>query len=155
MNQAKFEHWLDTWLRRMPLGFAASFDALEIHFADMSESQRDQASIHLRCLPYELFLATPYWHAIRLRLFARREGRCETCKCDLYLEYFEVHHTTYDHHGSEHAHLADLKVLCATCHAIITEAVRTMKAQLQSANAVKPEPAEDRPEERQQQRRES
>jgi hypothetical protein len=68
----------------------------------------------VRFFEYPLFLKSPYWQKVRELVKGRARYRCELCawRTDL-----EVHHKTYQHHGSEHYHLHDLICLCRECHA--------------------------------------
>lgn len=63
-------------------------------------------------LSYEAFLRTGYWRIISTYLKVTR-GACERCGMRRGLQ---AHHKSYAHHGREHEHLADLLVLCRSCH---------------------------------------
>ncbi len=81
------------------------------------------AATYLRSLPYERFLDTRYWYAVRRQAMSRSGGRCEPCG----RKSEEVHHRTYRNHGVEHLHLDDLVVLCSSCHQLIHEAAAFAK----------------------------
>ena len=64
-------------------------------------------------LPYIEFLQTDYWARVRNYIYYKRGRRCSLCASTNYLN---VHHKTYENHGLEHQHLADLIILCRDCH---------------------------------------
>lgn len=129
MNQREFYDWMEKWFGLMCPGFVASFGAIQDAYARMDTAQKNMARSYAEWLTYERFLLTPYWYAIRLEMFRLGHGRCKTCRDQLDLGGFEIHHTTYKNHGSEHEHLDELKLLCSRCHSIITEACKTIRAQ--------------------------
>lgn len=115
----------EMWHQAWRFGDCLSFEQLLADLAEMPEFERDKFCSTLRHMHYEFFLKTRYWTAITKHLEARRRI-CETCgKRGM----FEVHHRSYEHRGQEHEYLNELKLLCSTCHAIITEAVATVLAQ--------------------------
>jgi hypothetical protein len=61
---------------------------------------------------YREFLDSAYWHVVARYVRWQRKV-CEDCGRNGKLY---VHHKSYDHHGQEHLHLVDLKVLCLGCH---------------------------------------
>ena len=131
MDNLEFGRAVGFWSEQMTWGSLASFDAVVETWSMMSDKQRSMATDYLRGLPYERFLQTRYWYAIRLKVMSDRKDRCETCKerrTDL-----QVHHRTYEHHGDEHAHLEDLKLECDRCHKTIHEAAREAATLLKSA----------------------
>jgi hypothetical protein len=67
----------------------------------------------LRNMPYDQFLETPYWQAVRKLKFKQTGRKCVECEST---KRIEVHHLTYKHHGREHKHLEDLEVRCRKCH---------------------------------------
>lgn len=68
----------------------------------------------LRDMPYGGFLKSRYWEIVRKYVLYRQNEKCNLCSNTVYLQ---VHHTTYEHRGSEIYHLEDLIVLCRHCHA--------------------------------------
>jgi 5-methylcytosine-specific restriction endonuclease McrA len=70
-------------------------------------------SRRLRDLPYQEFLDSAYWRAVRMLVFERAGHHCQRCLGDTQLQ---VHHLKYKHHGREHKHLRDLILLCEHCH---------------------------------------
>lgn len=77
---------------------------------------QDLLEKRLRQLPYQKFLRTFYWRAIRSHLLSRAQGRCRSGFECHERSSLEVHHRTYEHRGREHLHLGDLSVLCDECH---------------------------------------
>lgn len=68
-------------------------------------------------LPYEDYLRTPWWNAIRKE---RMEMDGHTCtRCGKSHVRLEVHHKTYGHKGAEALHMGDLTTLCSDCHRIV------------------------------------
>lgn len=65
----------------------------------------------LRSMTYTKYLQTNHWKGLR-RFMLRRFKCCQNCGRDCGLH---VHHKTYKRRGREDA-LADLAVLCASCH---------------------------------------
>lgn len=86
--------------------FSSSFFAMSNPF-DSYDAE------HLRKLPYEEFLLTDYWKEVSQMVRERDGHRCRICNAS---KRIEVHHRTYQHHGSEHFHLDDLTTLCHVCH---------------------------------------
>jgi len=66
-------------------------------------------------LPYQEFLRTSYWHAVRDSARESADHRCQLCGCSN--RELHVHHKTYEHRGREYDHMNDLIVLCEPCHA--------------------------------------
>lgn len=64
----------------------------------------------LRTMPYEQYLQTPHWQAVREAAIAYA-GRCQVCDS---AESLQVHHRRYDRLGEECP--ADVTVLCRLCH---------------------------------------
>lgn len=62
---------------------------------------------------YKRFLRSEYWKHVRELCFELNGKICGVCRVTSRLQ---VHHTTYDHRGSEHRHMEDLVVLCESCH---------------------------------------
>ncbi|MEH2100930.1 MAG: hypothetical protein V7K76_14490 [Nostoc sp.] len=62
---------------------------------------------------YNEFLSSEYWQDCRRLVLARDNFRCVKCGAN---QKLQVHHLTYEHHGSEMEHLADLTTLCCRCH---------------------------------------
>jgi len=68
---------------------------------------------YIEQMDYNDFLKTPYWDAIRTKKMQNENFKCQVCNSGGKLN---VHHKTYENHGEEHLHLADLTVLCCDCH---------------------------------------
>lgn len=65
-----------------------------------------------RSMPYEAYLRTPYWQAVRRNNITRAGGRCRDCgRSD---QVLQVHHLSYEYLGREDDRF--LVVLCASCH---------------------------------------
>ncbi len=79
-----------------------------LRYVQVSEIQK------LQELPYREFLNTIYWSIVRNYVVYRRGYRCELCGKN---QNLNVHHKTYENHGSEHSNLDDLILLCRNCHA--------------------------------------
>lgn len=75
-----------------------------------------EESRRLRELPYDEFLLTPYWQAVRRLKLERVGHKCERCGVHESAKPITVHHKTYRHHGKEHRHLRDLLAWCVDCH---------------------------------------
>lgn len=71
---------------------------------------KDTATI-LRWCPYDIYLQTAHWAAVRLRALDAAGNRCQMCNTDKLLQ---VHHRTYANRGSEKP--GDVTVLCRDCH---------------------------------------
>lgn len=67
--------------------------------------------IELRSMPYDEYLKTQEWAAIREQALERDGRRCRACNSDTKLN---VHHRTYERRGCEF--LNDLTTLCQRCH---------------------------------------
>ena len=85
-----------------------SFDKLKATAKDNEVLENN-----LRSMKYSNFLKTRYWQTIREYMIRTADNKCSACGSTKKLN---VHHKTYEHHGSEIFHLEDLVVLCATCH---------------------------------------
>ena len=70
----------------------------------------------LRLMPYEEFLRTPYWNAVRNYVVWLRSGRCQLC---FSIANLNVHHPPklYGMRGYEYRNPEQLVVLCQPCHA--------------------------------------
>lgn len=67
--------------------------------------------------PYQAYLRSPHWQALRKRIIEERGACCEICwRPDVRLE---VHHLNYRNLGAEQE--ADLGSLCRPCHAAVHE----------------------------------
>lgn len=96
------------------------FDALkkDKYVKDFEEllksSQNDDLLVsNLRKMKYEDFLKTRYWRTVRAYVIEQSGRKCSVCG---EIKYLNVHHKSYEHHGSEIFHLEDLVVLCEKCH---------------------------------------
>jgi 5-methylcytosine-specific restriction endonuclease McrA len=113
---------VEYWAGAMTVGSAGSVDGIVATWRKMTDMQRSQITEYLRGLPYERFLQTRYWYAIRLKVRSDRKDRCEICK-EKCLEP-QVHHRTYEHRGEEYSRLEDLRLLCDRCHSTVHETAR-------------------------------
>ena len=71
----------------------------------------------IKQMDYKDFLNTVYWKAIRQYKLDKANNKCALCNSKKRLN---VHHKTYDRHGTEHLPEVadeDLIVLCQDCHA--------------------------------------
>lgn len=71
---------------------------------------------HIRSLPYQDFVRTPYWVAISEYKKFKSNYQCALCGNMVGLA---THHKTYERHGQEHEFNVineDLIVLCESCH---------------------------------------
>lgn len=67
----------------------------------------------LKHLPYQQFLASPYWMAFRAEKIKQSGGRCSSCEN---IDSLQVHHLRYNNRGYECFKPRDTIVLCAFCH---------------------------------------
>jgi len=81
--------------------------------ANMFQMNRVPAAT-IKAIPYKEFLLTRYWLAVRMTVLKIAHFKCSLCASKKALN---VHHKTYQSHGSEASHLEDLAVLCYNCHA--------------------------------------
>ena len=68
---------------------------------------------HLAALPYEEFLESDYWHALRRYIKRSHNYCCSSCGAKGILE---VHHDVYDFRGQELLFSNSLACLCSICH---------------------------------------
>jgi 5-methylcytosine-specific restriction endonuclease McrA len=82
----------------------------------MAEHDRQQEIERLRALPYEQYLRTAHWRAVREAALRRSRGRCGFCGMSIRYEDLEVHHRKgkYSSRGQETA--KDVIALCLHCH---------------------------------------
>lgn len=109
------EYWGGLWT----FGTVSSWPGLLMCTNRMAEEQREMFSEYLRTLPYQRFLETRYWRAVRLQAMHQFRHTCAVCEQKV--PGVEVHHRTYDHRGSEYLHFDDLRLLCARCHNTVHE----------------------------------
>ena len=76
----------------------------------------------LRNLPYEEYLKTSEWRAIRSFVHDLADGRCAVCGCDC--EWLYVHHNNYPARGAETPN--DLIPLCGKCHEMFHVGARVL-----------------------------
>jgi hypothetical protein len=88
---------------------ALLYDVTETEAASMVEAGR---VAWLRSIPYDFYLKTDHWLALRARLVKAAGHRCRLCNAGNVT--LNVHHRTYERRGCEIDD--DLTVLCATCH---------------------------------------
>jgi len=69
---------------------------------------------HIKNMPYNLFLQTPYWKAISEYKRGKAGFKCELCNSNK--SSLNVHHRTYEIRGKEIFNLPKLIVLCEKCH---------------------------------------
>jgi len=69
----------------------------------------------LETMPYDQYLRTDYWKAVRDLKIESEDTFCSKCVQDAGPSV-HIHHKRYDHRGSEHRHLGDLQPLCELCH---------------------------------------
>jgi hypothetical protein len=79
----------------------------------MPEEVQSQIAEHLKSLPYQEFLRTYYWRAVRREVLKSCRFKCRECRKRWATE---VHHRRYENHGYEHLHLNDLNAVCRSCH---------------------------------------
>lgn len=79
-------------------------------YVEVADRRRDE----LRRMPYEEYLQTPEWLALRKLVKHRANHRCEHCGATD--SEWNVHHLTYERRGFED--LSDLVLLCRKCHEI-------------------------------------
>jgi hypothetical protein len=76
----------------------------------------DWVSMKLQALPYELFLATPYWQILSHRVKLENGFSCSVCNSNKNLH---CHHRKYPARGTEILnHHSILTCLCETCHSM-------------------------------------
>lgn len=82
---------------------------------DLKDDMGNQQSIegYIRKMKYSDFLKTPYWIAIAERVKIRAKNSCQVCNSTKNLN---VHHRSYQNHGTELYHMEDLICLCKECH---------------------------------------
>lgn len=87
-------------------------------FIKLCRSMTPELEAELARMPYGDFLNTDYWSYLRDYIVMAKGIRCETCHltASIITDCMELHHTSYDHRGSEWRHMEDLKVLCRACH---------------------------------------
>lgn len=71
---------------------------------------------------YKAYLRSPEWKALRRRVFARDDRKCQRCGTRKRLV---AHHLTYVRFG--HERLADLLTLCSGCHDHFHKGGRTVR----------------------------
>jgi 5-methylcytosine-specific restriction endonuclease McrA len=90
------------------------FRELEWFSVYTSPDQQRRLEQELRAMPYEEFLKSFYWRAVKAYFLSFMGAYCRECRRKGIP--LDVHHTSYEHHGNEHRNLEDLKVLCRECH---------------------------------------
>lgn len=84
---------------------------MRISRAGQLEAEAQALIDGLRALPYEDYLQTHHWQAVRVRTLERDGYRCRRCAGRRELN---VHHLTYERRGQERA--IDVITLCRACH---------------------------------------
>jgi 5-methylcytosine-specific restriction endonuclease McrA len=79
--------------------------------AEHSESVRGRLTGARWWAWYRTYLRSEAWAALRAKVLARAQGRCEGCAA---AKASDVHHLTYAHAGAEF--LFELVALCRPCH---------------------------------------
>jgi hypothetical protein len=82
----------------------------------VAECSDTWAVMHLRRIPYNEYLQSPWWRSRRQRALELSGDRCQVCNSTGPLD---VHHRTYERRGEEAD--GDLFVLCRGCHDIFHE----------------------------------
>lgn len=95
------------------MGQISSFYRVAATYAPKRKTKADKKAKRRKQMPYEKYLQTPYWAAVRSAAIERSGGVCHACGAGHHLE---VHHKTYEHRGDEMRHLNDLAVYCHACH---------------------------------------
>lgn len=85
----------DSWIESR----RTDFEQIKACFADWRKAQ------------YDIYLASPEWRELRIKVLNRDKHICQGC---LVARATEVHHRTYDRFGHEFAF--DLLSLCNPCH---------------------------------------
>lgn len=76
------------------------------------ESEKEDAILYLKTMPYKHYLQTEHWKSIRSEAIKQADYKCQLCNKNAHLQ---VHHRTYENRGNEKS--GDLIVLCKGCHA--------------------------------------
>ncbi len=122
MPEREFYEVVEYWGGLMSFGSACGWAGIVKSVSEMSDVQASMFAEYLRGLAYNRFLQTRYWHAVRLKMKSlSASGKCDMCEEG---SGEQVHHRSYEHHGSEHAHLQDLLLVCDRCHRAIHEGER-------------------------------
>ena len=90
-------------------------------------------SDHIKGMKYQDFLQTPYWKAIAAHSKFKAGYRCQVCDSPYDLT---THHRNYAIHGSEHAHIHELTVLCRYCHILFHKEIPKSTLKRQAAIVV-------------------
>lgn len=87
---------------------------------------------------YEGYLNTEHWHTMRRLALDAAEERCQLCYSP---QRLQVHHRTYERLG--HERMADLTVLCDSCHEAFHRTVRAKQGMqgVDLASVTDPQPA--------------
>jgi 5-methylcytosine-specific restriction endonuclease McrA len=86
--------------------------ALRIAVRQFEERESERATARLKTMPYQEYLRTKHWQAVRAVAIGRADGRCQLCGAT---EQLNVHHNTYERRGEELT--SDVVALCSSCHA--------------------------------------
>lgn len=84
-------------------------------FDELKNQNAEELRWIIKRMPYSSFLRTAYWFAVSHKAKAHAGMRCQVCNSS---ESINVHHRTYESHGSEHLNMNDLVVLCESCHGL-------------------------------------
>ena len=74
---------------------------------------------------YELYLKSPQWRDVRMKVLRRDEFKCVKCSNTKGLN---VHHESYRHLGNESEFLNDLITLCSGCHVKVHKKKQKVRA---------------------------
>lgn len=122
MSEVTYPEWLDWFYgdlvrpRRDICGFRPSFrdfDKITQFWEYAPDTLKARLCLALYEMPYDRFLRTGYWHAVKARVIHDRGHRCSRCRKG---GEVDVHHLIYENHGREHLFLDELAVLCRDCH---------------------------------------
>lgn len=92
-------------------------------FPSVAMAWEDFQANLIRYIGYDTYLNTRHWKETRELKLVEAGNRCQVCNATSNLH---VHHRTYDRIGRED--MADLTVLCATCHKVFHDNGKLQKA---------------------------
>lgn len=105
---------------------AGAVDRIAVDYADVNKRKHETRTAIIDYLKgrkdsafwrdYNEYLLSPEWAALRLKVFARANWKCEGCGDN---RATEVHHKTYEH--VFHEFMFELLALCHNCHEKITQ----------------------------------
>ena len=114
MRREERDYWATNETRKnppKPISVLARIVADQIGI-DIEVCRESQARISkLRSMPYDEYLQSDHWIALRKLRIEFDETRCVNCGAQ---QNLQVHHKTYINRGAER--LDDLETLCVLCH---------------------------------------